>query len=250
MKKAVYICLAFLAALTSCQKIDHAVNQSVTYYPAITLAGGSTVAHQVGTPWRDPGVTALLQGTDITSQLIIDDQVDASTSGIYTVTYSYTNSDGFESNTVRTVVVYDVANASDVDIADNYNKATCVTVNAAGSVVRDWNSFLGSFNYTEKITAGPGTGLFYIQDLLVGFYEYFYNGGYGSAYAYKAFVLLNKDNTFSLLNGDDIDPWGDPIDLREGVFSGYDPQTKSVTIAWHYGGASTYITKYANEEEE
>lgn len=243
MKRVLFISLVALVALVSCQKEDHAVNQTITYYPEITLTNGNTVAHQVGTPWVDPGVTAILQGNDVTSQLDIVDEVDPDNSGIYTVKYSFTNKDGFSRSAVRTVVVYDVANANDTDITGTYNTTTLVTVNSSGEVVRDWNNFLGSFNYSEKITAGPGPGLFYMQDMMVGFYESFYNGGYGSNYAYKAFLQLNKDNSFALLNGDDIDPWGDPIFLRDGV-SHYDSETGTVVLGWHYGGSSTYITTY------
>ena len=246
MKKLTYIILsaAILAFAASCVKEDHAKNQKVTYYPVFNVVGGATYAHQVGTTWADPGISATVNGEDITDKLVIDDTVDGSTSGVYTVKYSYTNEDGFENHVVRTVVVYDIANASTVDISGDYTTVTCVTYNAAGVAVRDWNSFLGNFNYTLPIQAGPAKGLFYVSDLMAGFYWKFYNGGYGSSYAFKAFILLNADNSISLLNGDDIDPWGDPIFLKAGGATGYNPVSGDVTIDWNYGGASHYVTIY------
>jgi hypothetical protein len=246
MKKLSYIILsvAALALAVSCVKEDHAKGQKVTYYPVFDVTGGTTYAHQVGTPWADPGISATVNGVDITDKLEIDDTVDGSTSGVYTVKYSYTNEDGFSNSLTRTVVVYDLANASSVDIKGDYPTVTCQTFNAAGSLVRDWNSFLGAFNYKLPIQAGPAKGLFYVSDLMAGFYWKFYNGGYGSSYAYRAFILLNADNTISLLNGEDVDPFGDPIFIHAGGATGYDPVSGNVTIDWDYGGASHYVTVY------
>ena len=245
MKRVLFISLVALVALVSCQKEDHAVNQTITYYPEITLTDGNTVAHQVGTPWSDPGVKAVLQGNDVTSQLDIDDQVDPDNSGIYTVKYTFINADGFVRSATRTVVVYDVANANDADITGTYATTTYIRTKPDGSIT-NYNDAYG-FAFEEKITAGPGTGLFFIQDLVCGLYEFY--AGYGSAYAYKAFVLLNKDNSFSLLNGDEIDPWGDPI----GFFDGgayYDPESESIVLNWTYPGVSQnkYTTTYADKK--
>ena len=106
---------ALLIFAASCEKEDHAVNQRVTYYPVFEVVGGATYAHQVGTPWVDPGINATLKGEPITVETI--GEVDASTSGIYQLVYSYTNVDGFENHATRTVVVYDIANAGAADIS-------------------------------------------------------------------------------------------------------------------------------------
>lgn len=228
---------ALLIFAASCEKEDHAVNQRVTYYPVFEVVGGATYAHQVGTPWVDPGINATLRGEPITVETI--GEVDASTSGIYQLVYSYTNVDGFENHATRTVVVYDIANASTADITGKYTDNTCAYYKIAdGSFVNSYNARYG-FSYDQKITAGPAQGLFYIQDLLTGLYEYY--AGYGSRYAYKAFVLLNADNTFSLLNGDEIDPWGDPITL---LSSSYNPSTGDVVLTWDWGTANYYVTTY------
>lgn len=232
---------ALLIFAASCEKEDHAVNQRVTYYPVFEVVGGATYAHQVGTPWVDPGINATLKGEPITVETI--GEVDASTSGIYQLVYSYTNVDGFENHATRTVVVYDIANAGAADISGKYSSTTLIDTGRA-SGPRNWNEFQGSFNYALNIEKGPAKGLFYISDLMVGFYWKFYNGGYGQNYAYRAFVLLNTDNTFSLLNGDDIDPWGDPIYLTAGATSAYNPVSGDVVVSWDYGGSTKYCTTY------
>ena len=107
MKKLTYITLAVaaIAFCASCEKVDHAKDLRVTYYPAFSLNQGSLVAHQVGTPWVDPGCVATLKGEDISDQLEINGPVDANTSGIYSIEYSFTNEDGFTKRISRTVVV-------------------------------------------------------------------------------------------------------------------------------------------------
>jgi len=237
--KKLYILLsaALLVLATSCEKEDHAVGQKVTYYPVFEVVGGSPYAHQLGSAWVDPGVNATLQGEAIT--LTVSGEVDPTTSGTYDITYSYTNEDGFENHVVRTVVVYDIANASSADITGTYSTTTCEYFKYADdSFVNSYNARYG-FSFPETITKGPAKGLFYLQDLLCGLYEYF--AGYGSNYAFKAFVLLNADNTISLLNGAEIDPWGDPITL---LSSSYDPATGDVKLTWDWLSANYYVTTY------
>jgi len=73
--------------------------------PVITLSGGSTVNHEQGTTWADPGATA----TDA-----VDGSVAVTTSGSvgedagsYTLTYSATDTSGNTATATRTVIVAD-----------------------------------------------------------------------------------------------------------------------------------------------
>lgn len=245
MKQIYIFSLAALlsALIISCERVDHAANQKVTYYAVISLEGGSTIAHQVGTPWAEPGYSATFLGEDVTDQIVVDDPVDGDESGVYIISYSFVNPDGFVRSASRTVVVYDVANAGTADISGSYSTTSVITYRAGtGELIRDWNGQF-DFSYSQQITAGPATGLFYVQDLMVGFYQYFYNGGYGADYAYKAFILLNADNSVSLLNGDEIDPWEDPIYGDEEA-SYYDPSTETLVLEWNYGGTAIYRSTY------
>ena len=249
MKKVAYIflTLALVLSAASCAKEDHAKGLTVTYYPVFELTGGSIYAHQVGTTWAEPGISAVVNGEDVTDKLVIDDTVDGSTSGVYTVKYSYTNKDGFVNSKTRTVVVYDKANAGTADISGTYATATCKYYKLAdGSYNNSYNDRYG-FSFKQKITKGPAAGLFYMQDLLTGLYESY--AGYGASYAFKAFILLNADNSIDLLNGDDIDPWGDAISIHTGGTSAYNPGTGEVVLTWDWAGASNfYVTSYKDKE--
>lgn len=244
MKKILNICLTAALAVTlfSCEKEDHAIDQRVTYYPVFSLEKGSPYACQVGKPFVDPGYSAILNGSDITSDIMIEGEVDGTTSGIYNLTYSYTNSDGFVSETKRMVVVYDIANAGTADISGTYSDTNTSVFTADGTLSRNYNAHYGGYNYSEKITKGPAKGLFYIEDLMSGLYPYY--AGYGNNYAYKAFVLLNSDNTINILNGNDIDPWDTPIIDCTTQDSTYDPATGDVVIKWHMGDTKIYVTTY------
>ncbi len=244
--KKIIICLATAIAFvfTACEEVEHAEGMKTTYYPVWNLEGGSLYAYQVGSEFVDPGYSATLDGEDVTADVEVIGEVDGETSGMYQLTYSYTNPDGFTNTITRTVAVYDIANAGTTDISGTYSSSNCSFYRADDSLVRDWNAY-GGYEYEQVITPGPAQGLFYVQDLYAGFYQYYY--GYGAGYAFKALILLNADNTINILNGADIDPWGDSIDDHTTA-SFYDPANDKVVINWWWAYYSDFrcTTIYSN----
>jgi hypothetical protein len=125
MKKGyVFKLIAFLAIISSCSKdpiistADRVGISKVTYYPNFTFTGNDVVSIVQGTAFTDPGIKASAGGTDIT--VVTTGTVDASTVGIYTLTYTATNADGFSSTATRTVVVIPSAEAPGVDLSGEY----------------------------------------------------------------------------------------------------------------------------------
>lgn len=231
MKKITYILLSAALAVfaASCARIDHAEGLRVTYYPVLEVAGGTTVAHQVGTPWTDPGCKATLNGEDVSSQLEVSSDVNAEESGIYRINYAFTNADGFTSSTSRTVVVYDVASASSVDISGTYPNV------GLQLYVPETEEYVGNFNAycsAQKISNGPAKGLFYMQDLLGGFFAVGF--GAGPSYASKALILLNADNSVSLLSATNVQ--GVPTAVKSGT---YDPETETIRVPFRWSGNSS-----------
>jgi hypothetical protein len=118
MKKSfLFIILIAATGITSCKKKGctdaTAVNYSESakkddgscaYKPIITLNGSSTVTINVGDTYNDAGATA--KNKDGSSVPVTSDvsDVDATTAGVYTVTYSATNPNGTTTAT-RTVNV-------------------------------------------------------------------------------------------------------------------------------------------------
>ncbi len=74
--------------------------------PRITLVGKDTIYHTVHTPFADPGATAVdADGNDITAGIETTSTVDTSRVGIYTITYTITDSHGAQASRSRTVRV-------------------------------------------------------------------------------------------------------------------------------------------------
>ena len=97
------------AAGNSADEVTRTVNitPDVTK-PVITITGGD-IAHEQGTSYTDLGATALdnIDG-DITSLILVENNVDSDTAGTYTVIYSVSDSSGNAADQkTRTVVVSD-----------------------------------------------------------------------------------------------------------------------------------------------
>jgi hypothetical protein len=75
--------------------------------PFIVLMGKTSTSISVGDTFEDPGATAYDQTDgDITDSIVISGEVNTSTAGTYTITYSVVNSEGVSATPViRTVIV-------------------------------------------------------------------------------------------------------------------------------------------------
>ncbi|MEM9303894.1 MAG: immunoglobulin-like domain-containing protein [Pseudomonadota bacterium] len=77
-----------------------------TTAPAITLLGNDPLILTVGTPFEDPGATALdLVDLDRTEDIAVSGEVDSDTTGMYTLTYTVADLSGNEAVATRTVQV-------------------------------------------------------------------------------------------------------------------------------------------------
>lgn len=122
------ILFAFIAMgiLFSCNKKDDfnypegTVGISkITYFPILTKKGGDYVVVPVGGTYSEPGVTAKEGTSDLT--VTTSGTVNTSTPGVYTLTYSAVNKDGFSASTKRTVAVYSTdASAAANDLSGKY----------------------------------------------------------------------------------------------------------------------------------
>ena len=93
----------------------------MTYYVNFEMNGDDPMLVSVGSSFADPGVVAKEGEEDVTASVIVNSNVDASKIGLYSVSYSAANADGFSSSAKRTVIVYDPA----------------ITTNASGSYTVD-----------------------------------------------------------------------------------------------------------------
>ena len=123
-KRYAFVVLAFVTIISSCEK-DPIIStpervgiSKVTFYPTFTFTGNDFVSIVQGTAFTDPGIKASAGGSDI--PVITTGTVDVSTVGIYILTYTATNSDGFSATATRTVVVIPSAEVPGVDLSGEY----------------------------------------------------------------------------------------------------------------------------------
>lgn len=225
MKKIIFTALSaiFLLSLVGCQKITTEGVTRTTYYPVITLDGG-TVILALGSPYVEPGYSATLNGEDVTSQVEVKDNIDNTTPGQYKVSYSAVNSDGFRATSSRDVVVVGPG-------FENFYYSEVQNV----SGTRHY--------YNAPITIKHIEGNQYlISDLLGGLYFHGIYPGYEPTYDFHAesVIELNQDNTITLVQEGKwyfYDP-ADPLTIQVGIF---DPATKSVHLEVGFSGTTSYI---------
>ena len=119
-----FVMLLTIGGLFSCKKDNFNYTKGtvgsskITYFATFKLGGNPYVSIVQGDTYVDSGATATQNGTALT--VAISGTVDASTVGIYTLTYSATNSDGFPASVSRTVAVLPSAELPGVDVSGTY----------------------------------------------------------------------------------------------------------------------------------
>lgn len=228
MKKVIYSLLLFgsLIGLWGCDKTSEGTT-SITYYVNFEMNGEETMLVPVGETFTDPGVVALEGDEDVTASVTTESNVNANEVGLYSVSYSATNADGFSSSVKRTVIVYDPTVKTDASGA--------YTVDASVSY-REMNGAKGAFKGDFSVTVDPvAPGIFYISDFLGGWYDQ--GAAYGASYAMKGYFKLNPDNTIEVLSSR-IAGWGDSLDsMTDGK---YDPENGQISWSVDYAGQMTF----------
>jgi hypothetical protein len=100
----------------------------VTYYVVITLNGPAVESIVVGQPYVDSGVTAEENGVPV--KYTTSGTVDNNTVGIYTISYTAVNKDGYSSSASRIVAVIGTAPLPGVDLSGTYANVGSVALSA------------------------------------------------------------------------------------------------------------------------
>jgi hypothetical protein len=102
--KNIFIAILLLSVtLISCEKEDSGNVSKVTYYPTITLNGDRTVFVNKGGVYNELGAVALAGTQNL--KLTTTGSVDTNTIGVYEISYSALNDDGFPAKKSRKVVI-------------------------------------------------------------------------------------------------------------------------------------------------
>jgi hypothetical protein len=227
-KNFLYSMILMLATMfvTSCENDSTEGLTFITYYPTLTLEGESFVTSPKGSAFQDPGYSATLQGEDVTSQVEVKSNIDTNKSGLYTISYSITNEDGFAKTASRQVLVVDPNDP----IENLYTTSADSYRNSGGKITVYGASY-------KLYILSNGDGTYTINDMLGGYYDK--RAGYGSAYAMVGTFTVAEDGTITALSGN-VAGWGDSMDyLEEGK---YDAATGTISWKVGYAGMDFYVT--------
>lgn len=218
MKKYIAFLPIALLLLTACDE-ETADKTFITYYPELTLAGDATVYVDKGSEYEEPGYSATLNGEDVTDQVIVSGEVDASTSGIYTITYLIYNEDGFSSSATRTIIVLDASDPVEGIYMTDPNNYRLYS----GAQVAYGDSY-------QILVIGQGDGYYYVDDLLGGWYRD--RAGYGDSYAMQGYIIVDADaGTVELYYGY-VPGWGDYAEFMSD--GSYDATTGTISYMIEY----------------
>lgn len=215
MKKLSFILiLAILSVLAVSCKKESAGKTQITYYADIKLQGANPYKMVKGTDWVDPGFTATMNGEDVTDDVVVDDSdVDTENFGMYKVTYSLVNADGYVFPFVRDVYVL------------------------GAGVANIYNSFCKygtrQFNIPFVVNETSTPDVYSIDDLFGGFYSRGRYPGYPYDFDCEATIRVNPDNSLSIAECPDDWYFGGSFDLSS--FAGtYNPATG--VLSWTIEG--------------
>lgn len=193
MKKILFytlmLCLSSFA-LTSCNDDnDELTDAKVTYYPILEIQGKKFVEVPIGATYTELGCKGTLRGEDCTSSIVTTGSVDTNKPGLYSIVYSYTNSEGYVTSDTRTVAVCDPTITT--DISGTYKTAADSYVNIIGK-----NNVPIAKN-TITITR-KASGIFYISDFMGGLWNQTF--GNGTSCDMGGYIQLLADNSIVMLS--------------------------------------------------
>jgi hypothetical protein len=128
MKKQYFnliIILLLVAFVAACSKDSEDVSRE-TAYPVLKIKGDQFMTIAKGSTFTDPGIDATIGGSPVQYQT--EGTVNAATPGVYKLTYSAVNSDGYSAVVKRWVGVYE-SNIIGKDYSGVWKRTTGVITN-------------------------------------------------------------------------------------------------------------------------
>lgn len=216
--------------MTGCDDESTAGMTRITYYPELTLEGDLAISIDKGSAYVEPGYAAVMNGEDVTDQVVVTNNINTNVSGQYAVTYSITNVDGITASSSRIVVVADPNDAPE----GMYFTDPASYRFYDGATLAYGNSFM-------IVVLNNGDGTYHIDDLLGGWYCQ--RAGYGSLYAMDSNVTIDAGGTIELVDSY-VPGWGDwANELTEGYFDAA-TGTMSWNVSYTTYPFNFYVTMY------
>lgn len=138
--------LAIALIFAGCEKETEDISQ-VTEFAELEMQGREYFFLEKGTSYTEPGIKAYEAGQEI--PVNTSGSVDETQTGVYYLTYSATNSDGFSKSVKRTVIVYD-GDLTATDLSGTYDGGYYEKATMSVSKVKD-----GLYESTDVFGYGP-----------------------------------------------------------------------------------------------
>jgi hypothetical protein len=139
--------------LFSCEKDDETAEISkITTYPILELKGEEWNVVLQGGSFTDPGVEATIGGEPV--EVAVDGAVEPAKPGVYVITYTATNKDGFSASVTRKVGVISAVTAA-MDITGQYKRNA--GANGVSTITKLGPGFYQTDNVGGVAAPGPST---------------------------------------------------------------------------------------------
>ena len=200
MKKILYSLIVCAGVLTFAACDDSVEDNSRLTYLVDLQVEKATIEHQVNTEFTAPKFTATENGVDVSAKVTVKglDKVNEDKIGIYPISYSVANSDGYLSTAKQTVYVVNAE--ADTDISGDYTIAIDDrSPHCIGSYCKKSDGTIEPFSTAYPLTVTKvATGIFTISDMLGGWMNL--KEGKGTDFALSANYSLDESLDFTLTN--------------------------------------------------
>jgi len=161
--RLIFFCLLAIAGL-SCNKenFNYAKNtvgsSKIIYFPIISTKGDKIIAVKQGDVYADAGATATLNNAPV--DYIADQTINTANPGIYTITYTASNPQGFTASDWRMVVV--IPSSVVADPVVSANDFSGVYLRAATGVTSTWVKLGTGVYKVENPGGSSGVGKYVV----------------------------------------------------------------------------------------
>ncbi|MBX7156675.1 MAG: DUF5011 domain-containing protein [Chitinophagales bacterium] len=208
-KFSIFLFIVATTMLFSSCKKDY-IKSKATFWPDIKINGSSTVVITEGDEsFTDPGAVVTVNGNPISFDT--DNNVDYTTPGVYSITYSAANEDGITASQTRVVIVVPV---SAVSIPDFTGDFTLTTPSRPSPVPTMEVSSLGSNVYYSSNIYG--------------------SNGSNTVLTFPAYFYTTNGTNVTFLSG----PYVENNNFCDGGTATWNPVTKRLACTFTMGHAA------------
>ena len=198
------IAILFLSMVVfSCKKNDFDYQEGyigvskVTNYASFDMKGETYVVVPKGSTYTEPGVTAKEGDKELAVKTT--GTVNTNVAGVYNLSYSAVNADGFAASTDRTVIVSDVSPAAAaVDLSGNYARTS-------NGSVSTWTRLAPGVYSVFNPGGAPGTNVtvivFHLDANTIDFPQQIASDGGSFSGTSETFNPATKTYSWAVVNG-------------------------------------------------